>query len=472
MLMPAALPCQASRLRSVSVRRLEHDERGQAQGDRADVGALRLEVVDAVGDEQSVGLGLAGDGARHDGDGAELAQHAGRGQRHAVGEAPADVGQRDAAEDGERPGPERAGRLLLLGADLLEHRQHLAHDVGQRDRRRGHDDAGHREDHGDAVRGQPVAEPAGLAVDEDQREADDDGGDGERDVDERIEQPGAREAVAGQDERHPDAEDRVERHGDGDHEQREQQRVQGVRRGEGIPRRPESGREGVVEDRADRHDDEQRQVDEDDDAQRQAPAGALHTVSGTSKRRRAQPMPMSTSSEMATSTIGHRAGAREVVALGQPEDLRRGDLGLEREVARNEDDRAELADGPGEGQAGAGQHRGQHAREDDPAQHLAPRRAEGGGGVLGLRIELGQHRLDAAHAEGQRHEEQRGGDAEAGAGQVDVQRAVDAVEREQRQAGHDGGQREGQVDDGARRAPCRGSRRARARRRWPGRRWS
>ena len=60
---------------------------------------------------------------------------------------------------------------------------------------------GTREDHRDAVGGQPVAEPARLAVDEDEREADDDGGDGEGDVDERIEQPGAREAVAGQDER-------------------------------------------------------------------------------------------------------------------------------------------------------------------------------------------------------------------------------------------------------------------------------
>ena len=33
---------------------------------------------------------------------------------------------------------------------------------------------------------------------------------------ERVEQPGAGEAVAGQDERDPDAEDGVERHGDGD----------------------------------------------------------------------------------------------------------------------------------------------------------------------------------------------------------------------------------------------------------------
>ena len=43
--------------------------------------------------------------------------------------------------------------------------------------------------------------------------------------------------------------------------------------------------------------------------------------------------------------------------------------------------------------------------QDHAAEHLAPGGAEGGGGLLGLRIELGQHRLDAADAEGQRHEE-------------------------------------------------------------------
>ena len=85
----------------------------------------------------------------------------------------------------------------------------------------------------------------------------------------------------------------------------------------------------------------------------------------------------------------------------------------------------------------------------DAAEHLAPGGAERGGGVLDFGIELGQHRLDAAHAEGQGHEEQRGADAEAGAGQVDVEGAVDPVQREQRQAGHDGRQREGQVDEGA-----------------------
>ena len=83
------------------------------------------------------------------------------------------------------------------------------------------------------------------------------------------------------------------------------------------------------------------------------------------------------------------------------------------------------------------------------AQHLALGSTEGGGGILDLCIELGQDRLDAAHAEGERHEQQCGADAEAGAGQVDVEGAAGAVEREQGQPGHDGRQREGEIDDGA-----------------------
>ena len=236
------------------------------------------------------------------------------------------------------------------------------------------------------------------------------------------------------------------------HEQREPQRVQGVRRGDGIPRRAESVLKGPEEDGAHGQEDEQGEVGQGAEAQRQAPGGcrsAAHTFSGRSKRRRAQPMPRSTIREMRTSTIGNRAGRRQVVALGLAEDPGGRHLGLEREVARDQHDRAELADGAGEGQAGAGQDRGQDARQQDAAQHLAPGGAEGRRGFLDLRIELGQDRLDAAHAEGQGHEQQGGADAEAGAGQVDVEGAARPVEGEQREAGHDRGQREGQVDERA-----------------------
>ena len=58
----------------VTVRSDQDDQGGEAQRHRADVGARGIEVVDAGGDEQGQGLGLAGDGTRHDGDGAELAR--------------------------------------------------------------------------------------------------------------------------------------------------------------------------------------------------------------------------------------------------------------------------------------------------------------------------------------------------------------------------------------------------------------
>ena len=145
-----------------------------------------------------------------------------------------------------------------------------------------------------------------MPVDEDQGQADDDGGEGERDVDQRVEQPGAREAVAGQDDGDAHAEDGVERHGDERDEQREPQRVQGVRRRDGIPRRAESVLKGSVKHGAHGQQDEQGQVGEHGEAQGQAPAAGsgrrAHTLSGTSKRRRAQPMASSTTREMRTST--------------------------------------------------------------------------------------------------------------------------------------------------------------------------
>ena len=314
----------------------------------------------------------------------------------------------------ERSGAERAGRLLLLGADLLEHREHLAHHVGERDGGRGHDDARHREDDGDAAGGQPVAEPARLAVDEDERQADDDGGDGEGDVDQRIEQPGAGEAVAGEDERDAHPEHRVERYGDDGHEQREPERVQCVRRGDGIPCRAESVLEGAEEHRARRAGGRAGQVGEH--AERAAAGASAERFTPTPGRRSAGGPSRWREHDQGDGDEhdGHRARRREVPALGEAVDEGRGDLGLEREVARDEHDGAELADGAGEGEAGAGEDRRQDAREDDAAQYLARRGAEGGRSLFGLRIELGQDRLDAADAEGQCHEEQRGSRCRAG----------------------------------------------------------
>ena len=202
---------------------------------------------------------MPGDGAGDDDHRAELAEHPGRGQGHPVGEAALDRGQGDPPEDGERLGPQGGGRLLLVGADLLEDRQHLADHIGQGHGGRGHHDAGHREDHLDAPGGQPVAEPAGLAVDEDRASPPPPGrrpGAGRRRR--RAASPG--EPVAGQDQGHPDAEGGVEGNGDEHHHEGEPQGVEGVGRGHRVPGRAEAVLEGPVEDRSHREDHEKRQV--------------------------------------------------------------------------------------------------------------------------------------------------------------------------------------------------------------------
>src|SRR6266540_3500044 len=52
---------------------------------------------------------------------------------------------------------------------------------------------------------------------------------------------------------------------------------------------------------------------------------------------------------------GNGGGARDVVALDLPEDVDGRDLGLPRDVAGDEDDRSELADGARERQRDAGE---------------------------------------------------------------------------------------------------------------------
>ena len=70
-------------------------------------------------------------------------------------------------------------------------------------------------------------------------------------------------------------------------------------------------------------------------------------------------------------------------------------------------DRAELADRAGEGERHAREDRGHQVRQHDPAEDREAARAERGGGLLHVAVELEQHRLDRAHHERQRHEEER-----------------------------------------------------------------
>ena len=86
---------------------------------------------------------------------------------------------------------ERRGGLLLLLADLAQHRYQLARDERQADERRRDRDRGEREHDLVAVLGQPRPEPAGVREDEHEREADDDRRERQREVDEGAEDASA-----------------------------------------------------------------------------------------------------------------------------------------------------------------------------------------------------------------------------------------------------------------------------------------
>src|SRR3954449_12815822 len=69
---------------------------------------------------------------------------------------------------------------------------------------------------------------------------------------------------------------------------------------------------------------------------------------------------------------GERRSALGIAAIQALEDVERRDLGLERQVPGDQDDGAELADRAGERKRDAGEKRGQHVREHDPAEDREP----------------------------------------------------------------------------------------------------
>ena len=100
----------------------------------------------------------------------------------------------------------------------------------------------------------------------------------------------------------------------------------------------------------------------------------------------------------------------------------RRDLGLHRHVARDEDDRAVLAERAREGEREAGEQGGQQRREDDARKTSAAARAEAGRGLLDLGVEVLEHRLQRAHDERQADEGERDDHAERREGDLDAER--------------------------------------------------
>src|SRR5215216_4090418 len=64
----------------------------------------------------------------------------------------------------------------------------------------------------------------------------------------------------------------------------------------------------------------------------------------------------------------NRGGGGRIVALDPPEDVNRCDLGLERDVPRDQDKGAELAQRPCEGKSTAGDDRRRQVGKDDAAE--------------------------------------------------------------------------------------------------------
>ncbi len=103
---------------------------------------------------------------------------------------------------------------------------------------------------------------------------------------------------------------------------------------------------------------------------------------------------------------GNRCRVDRPVDLDLLLDVLRRDLGLARDVAADEDDRAVLTDGAREGQAGPAGDGGSERRQDDAAERRPARGAERGRRLLDLAIGLDEHRLDRADDEGQSDERQ------------------------------------------------------------------
>ena len=265
-----------------------------------------VEALVALLDAERGRLRLALDAAGDDGHGAVLAEAARGREDDAVDDGPADRRQRDAPERLPAAGAERARGLLLLVPHLAQRRHDLAGDERERDEDRRDHHRRQGEEHVDAVVGQPAAEPALAAVEQEEREPDDDGRERERQVDERVEEALARELPADDRDRADDPEDGVHGHGDRGDDEGELERVDRLRRRQRVPRRREPVLERPPEDHRERPDEDHGEVAEGDEAE----AEPAHRSCLVAKWRMA-PIDSSATNEIASSTTETAAAPAE-----------------------------------------------------------------------------------------------------------------------------------------------------------------
>ena len=164
---------------------------------------------------QRHGVGLAPDMAAHHRDGAEFSQGAGVAEQHAIEQRPFDVGQRHAPESLKARGAQRRRRFFLVAALVHHQRDQFARHEGESDEDRGQHDAGQGEQDMDVIVGQRRPEPALHAKHQHIDQARHHRRDRERQVDQRHQEGLAGEVELGNGPGGGDAEDGVERHGDG-----------------------------------------------------------------------------------------------------------------------------------------------------------------------------------------------------------------------------------------------------------------
>ncbi|SOY47396.1 conserved hypothetical protein [Cupriavidus taiwanensis] len=180
--------------------------------------------------------------------------------------------RQDHAAEGLQPVGAEAGRgLFQFLLDIFEHRLHRAHHERQADKGQRHHHAQRRERDLDAERFEVAADPAIAGEQRGQRDARHRGRQRERQVDQRIDQALADKAIAHQHPCHDQPEHRIDDGRDQRRAEAQLQRCHHARRRDRGPERVPRHRERLQERGRQRHQHDQRQV-EQGEPERQAEA--------------------------------------------------------------------------------------------------------------------------------------------------------------------------------------------------------